>query len=45
MPYADDAGRKYVTGIRTAIWQFNLGSLDKPSEAREVHPFDSMDVG
>ena len=45
MPYADDAGRKYVTGIRTAIWKFNLDSLGEPSEAREDHPFDNVDAG
>ena len=45
MPQADDPGRKYGTGLNPAIWQFNLGSLDKPSEAREDHPFDSMDAG
>ena len=45
MPQADDPGRKYGTGLNPAIWQLNLSSLDKPSEAREDHPFDSMDAG
>ena len=35
MPQADDQGRKYWTGLRPAIWQFNLGSLGEPSDLRQ----------
>ena len=45
MPQADDPGRKYGTGLNPAIWQLNLSSLDKPSEAREDHPSDNVDAG